>query len=293
MTATETATSAPTSSNRLREWFFAPAPLARIAVLRVFVYLFVIYDLFYVVNDPPNLSQNSGLLYRPIRLREWLHLPTPFPEYVDVLRVVVILGCLVVIAGVFARLPKWVTTGAGFAVALAFTDWVSVGMSYSKVDHDHFPLIAAIWVLPTVGVALTRSRGLRSEAAGWALVSIQIACVATYFLSTVAKIRYGGWDWVTGSTFAWAMTRRGTDLGRLMLDPPWILTASQFLIFAVELLSPLLLLARGKLLYLMVLGFMLFHLSTYLTLKIHFLPLVVCLLAFLPLEKLVRTRTQN
>ncbi len=199
-----------------------------------------------------------------------------------------ILGCLLMVLSAFRRIPAWLTLTAGLLVAAAFTDWVSVGMSYSKIDHDHFPLIAALWLLPTVGAARANDRRTRSEAAGWALLAIQIACVATYFLSTVAKIRFGGWDWVTGSTFAWAMTRRGTGLGRAMLEPPWILTASQFLIFAVELLSPLLLVARGRLRYLMILGFMLFHLSTYLTLKIHFLPLVVCLLAFLPLEKLVR-----
>lgn len=71
---------------RLRRWVFEPLPLARVAVLRVFVYLFVVYDMFFVVADPPALSRNSDLLYRPIDLREILHLPTPFPGYVYTLR---------------------------------------------------------------------------------------------------------------------------------------------------------------------------------------------------------------
>ncbi|GAA3637997.1 HTTM domain-containing protein [Kineosporia mesophila] len=284
--------SVPSPAERLRGWVFTPVPLARVALMRVVVYLFVVYDLFYVVNDPPHLAQNSAVLYRPIRIRTWLDLPTPSSGYVLTERAVVIAACALVITGVLLRLPRWLTALAGVVVAAGFTDWVSIGMSYSKVDHDHFALIMAVWVLPTVGTTLLRGRGagLRSEAAGWALLCIQVGCVATYFLSAVAKVRYGGWDWVTGSTFAWAMTRRGTGLGRALLDPPWILTASQFLIFAIEVCSPVILWARGRVRYLMVLGFMVFHLSTYLAMKIHFLPLVICLLAFLPLEIVLQRR---
>jgi hypothetical protein len=169
---------------------------------------------------------------------------------------------------------------------------VSIGMSYSKIDHDHFALIAAVWVLPTAGKALFSDR-FRSEAAGWALLCIQIAAVATYFLSAVAKIRFGGWDWVTGSTFAWAVTRRGTGLGHLFLNPPWVLTLAQIGIFTMELSTPLLLVFQGRFLryrYAFVGLLLFFHLSTWLTIRIHFLPLVVCLLAFLPLEKLPEMR---
>jgi hypothetical protein len=288
VTTTETPAQAPSRIGaRIRAWVFEPVPLARVAVLRVLIYLFVVYDMFLVIADPPNLSQNSELLYRPVRMREWLHLPVPFPEYVQTLRVVVILGCALMVLSVFRKLPGWLTMTAGLVVAAGFTDWASIGMSYSKVDHDHFALVVALWVLPTVGLATARDR-TRSEAAGWALLCIQIGVVATYFLSAVAKVRFGGWDWVTGSTFAWAMTRRGTGLGRALLDPPWILTASQWLVFIIEVFSPLILFVRGKLRYLMVVGFLFFHLSTQLALSINFLPLVVCLMAFLPLEKIIR-----
>jgi hypothetical protein len=289
MTTTSTRTSEPARSSSfspgawLRSRVFEPVPLSRVALLRVAIYLFVIDDLFYVVNDVFAHADSPRSLYHPLHIRAWFHLPVPQHDYVHVLRWVIIIGCLICASG---RLPRRLGVVAGFVVAAAFTDWVSIGMSYSKVDHDHFALIMALWVLPTIGAARFRD-GTRSEAAGWALLCIQIGCVATYFLSAISKIRYGGWDWVTGSTFAWAMTRRGTGLGRAMLDPPWILTASQFLIFTIETLSPIILFVRGRLRYLMVVGLWAFHLSTYLTLKIHFLPLVVCLLAFLPLERVL------
>jgi hypothetical protein len=278
---TESLPAGPGASARAR--LFEPVPKSRVAVLRAAIYLFVVYDLFYVINTVMPLADNSAQLYRPILLRRWLHLPVPDHTWAATLRIVIIVGCLLCASG---RLPRRTGALAGVVVAIAFTDWAAISMSYSKINHDHFALVVAVWVLPTIGVARFRDRTL-SEAAGWALLCIQVGCVATYFLSALAKVRYGGWDWVTGSTFAWAMTRRGTGLGRMLLDPPWILTASQFLIIGVELLSPLLLVFRRRLRYLMVAGFCLFHLSTWLTLRIDFLALVICLLAFLPLERLL------
>jgi hypothetical protein len=268
-----------------RERLLPALPNARVAVLRVFVYLFVVFDVFKVVNDVIPHAQASQALYRPILMREWLHLPTPNPAYAETLRIVIIVGCLVAATGRFPRI-------SGLVVAAAFTDWVSIGMSYSKIDHDHFALIVALWVLPTVGRARFSDR-FRSEAAGWALLCIQIACVAIYFLSAIAKIRFGGWDWVTGSTFAWAVTRRGTDLGDLFLNPPWVLTLAQIGIFAMELSTVLLLVLKNRYRYAFVALLMFFHLSTWLTIRIHFLPLVVCLLAFLPLERLIPARARR
>jgi hypothetical protein len=254
-------------------------PLARVAVLRIFVYLFVVADTFLFVNDVVPLSSGDQGLYQPLLLRRLFDLPTPSAGYAQTLHVVIVIGCLVAATG---RLPRL----SGAVVALAFLDWVSIGMSYSKVDHDHLALVVATWVLPTVGAARLRDR-TRSEAAGWALLAIQLGVVATYFLSAVAKMRFGGWGWANGSIFAWAMTRRGTPLGRALLDPPWILWLGQWSVLLLEFLSPALLFLRNRWRYALVATFAAFHAVTFSMLTIHFLPLVVCLLSFLPLEKLV------
>lgn len=272
--------------NTWRAKLFEPVPVARAACLRVLVYVFTVCDLFWVVNDViPHASAPAGL-YRPVRMRGLLHLPEPSPVYVHGLRVVIIAACLLLVAACVVRLPLTLSRPAGLLVAAAFTDWVSIGMSYGKIDHDHFALVVALWVLPSVGPALLTDAA-RSEAAGWALLCVQVGVVATYFLSALAKVRFGGWDWVTGYTFAWAMTRRGTDLGRAMLGWPWTLRLGQWSLFGLEVATPLLLVLRGRLRYGFVAVLLGFHLATYLTLKIHFLPLVVCLLAFLPLENLL------
>jgi hypothetical protein len=269
--------------SRLRAVVFEPVPRARVALLRVAVYVFVVVDMFWVGNDVFAHAEDSGAFYHPLRLESWLHLPVPSHLYAHVLAAVIIVGCVLAGSG---RLPARLEGAAGYLVAAGFTVWVAIGMSYTKVDHDHFALIVAVWVLPSVGAARFGDR-TRSEAAGWALLCIQIGCVATYFLSSIAKIRYGGWNWATGSTFVWAMSRRGTGLGRMLMEPPWILTVSQFAIMTVEFLSPALLILRGRARYAYVVALWGFHLSTYLTLRIHFLPLVVCLLAFLPLEQVI------
>ena len=75
-----------------------------------------------------------------------LHLPQPSPAYGWVLLFVILVSAAVAASG---RLPRL----AGWVCAVAMLDWVSNGMSYGKVDHDHFALVVALFVLPTVGRA--------------------------------------------------------------------------------------------------------------------------------------------
>ncbi len=261
----------------------APAvPLARLAVLRPVLYLFVLYDMAFLVNDVVPHGYVPEDLYKPLLLRRLLDLPVPNPTYVHALQAVLVVACLVAAAG---RLPRL----AGLVVAVGFLDWVSIGMSYSKIDHDHFSLVVALFAMATVGRARTRDTA-RSEAAGWALLAVQVACVASYFLSAWAKMRFGGWGWANGAVFAWAMTRRGTMIGDLLLDPPWLLRAGQWAVLVAEFLSPVLLVLRGRARLAVVMFFVLFHAATWATIEIHFLPLVVCLLAFVPLELLLPAR---
>ena len=261
-------------------WWTAPVPLARVALLRTVLYLFVIVDMFLFVNDvvPHGYAPE---FYKPLLIGRILPLPTPTPTVVHVLQYVLIGACLVAASG---RLPRL----AGWTVAVCFLEWLVIGMSYGKVDHDHLALIVAVLVLPTVGRA--RFRDLTpSEAAGWALRCIQVAVILTYFLSAVAKsIRSGWpWGWANGAVFVWAISRRGSDLARNLLEHPEVLRLAQWGLIMVELLSPVVLFLKGRLLALAALFFLSFHLVTYLAIGIHFLPTVVCWLAFAPLERLL------
>jgi hypothetical protein len=262
----------------VRQWIVPPIALRRVAFLRTVLYLFVIFDGLKIANDPVPHGYVPAALYRPILLRAWLHLPAPTPAYVHVLQVVLFGSAIIAATG---RLPRL----AGWTCCLAMLDWLSNDYSYSKIDHDQFALVVALAVLPTVGRARYSDRD-SSEAAGWAVRCIQIGAVACYFLAAVSKMRFGGWCWANGAVFTWAFTRRGTGLAHELVKIPHLVVATQWIVLCAEACSPLMLWLRGRALYAYVAFFGTFHLMTYLTIKIHFLPLVVCLLAFLPLERL-------
>ncbi|MFP5283930.1 MAG: hypothetical protein ACLGIF_10835 [Actinomycetes bacterium] len=269
-------------SGRVLGWFAPVVPEARVAILRSVLYLFVLLDIHLFVRDPIPLSRQPEL-YAPLLLARVLHLPPPSVPLTVSLYVVLLAACLV---GAFGRLPRL----AGWVVAAAFTWWTAIGMSYGKVDHDHLALVVALWVLPTVGVVRGRWRSVdRSAAAGWALRCIQIAVVATYFLSALTKIRSGGWSltsWPESAILTWAIVRRPHGLGQFLLAFPELLRAMQWFAFLAELTSVVVLWLRGRALLLAALFWFGFHVFTAAVLYIHFAPTLVCWLAFAPLERL-------
>jgi hypothetical protein len=173
-----------------------------------------------------------------------------------------------------------------------YLEWMVVAFSYGKVDHDRIGFLVLLFVLPTVGRARFRDPQ-PSQAAGWAVSMTALAVTATYFLSSWAKLRFGGLDWVDGATLTRAVVRRGTWLSTPLLDHPWVLHGFQYVLIGVELLVSPLLLVRWhdeRILWLLVGGFYLFHVMTFLTISIVFLPHCVALLALLPWERLAVRR---
>jgi hypothetical protein len=274
---------------RAAGWFTAPVALARIAWLRTVLYLFVILDMHAFVRDTRLKGESPGL-YQPLWLARLFDLPRPSVAITTTLYVVLIVACLIGAANVLPRIAGWV-------VAPAFTWWVLIGMSDGKVDHDHLALVAALWLLPTVGATRGWRSGSpytdqrRSEVAGWVVRCVQIAVISTYFLSAVAKLRGADWTlaWPGSAVLTWAIVRRPHPLGEWLLNYPLILTVMQWGGFIAEALSPIVLWLRGRKLLVAALLFLGFHAFTTALLLIHFLPTVVCWLAFAPLERIGRS----
>ena len=260
-------------------WWFEPVARSRVAWLRTALYLFIPVDVLLTTAWVVDHADVPGSLYQPLFVGRLLSLPVPSSGLVHGLRVAVVVAAVAAATG---RLPRVL----GTAVFGLYFEWMVVAMSYGKVDHDRYAFLAALAVLPTVGRARHDDR-TADEAAGWAVRCIQVAVVLTYFLAAFAKFRFGGWDWANGATLTRAVLRRGTSLGTPLLDVPWLLQATQWGIIAFELASPLLL-RRGRVGHAMVAVCIGFHLVTYATITIIFLPHVICLLAFLPLERLRR-----
>jgi hypothetical protein len=270
-------------------WFTPSIAIARIAWLRTILYLFVILDMHAFVNDTRLKGQSPGL-YQPLFLARLFDLPKPSVANTTALYVVLIVACLIGATNTFPRLAGWV-------VAPAFTWWVLIGMSDGKVDHDHLALIVALWVLPTVAPAATRRSWqwwaqygdqTRSEAAGWAIRCIQIAVITTYFLAAIAKLRGAGWTlaWPDSAILTWAIVRRPNPVGEWLLPHPWLLHLMQWLGIIGEFVSPVVLWLRGRWQLGGAMFFLGFHLANTVMLGIHFLPTVVCWLAFAPLERI-------
>ena len=267
---------------RVAGWFAPVRPDARIAVFRTVVYLFVLVDIHLLVADPIPLSRQPDL-YAPLMLERLLRLPTPTPVITTTLYVVLVVGSLVAAAN---RLPRL----AGVVVAAAFTWWTAIGMSYGKVDHDHLAFVVALWLLPTAGAVRDRWRSPdASRQAGWVLKCVQIAVVATYFLSALTKIRSGDWSltsWPNSFILTWAIVRRPHGLGQFLLPFPDLLRAMQWFAFLAELTSLVVLWLRGRALLCAAVFWLGFHVFTAAVLYIHFAPTLVCWLAFAPLERL-------
>lgn len=258
---------------------FAAVPMARLRRFRVAVLVLVLLDVLLLTPFPIGHGDVPASLYHQhLPVRDLLFLPEPGPVYVQVLRAVIVVAALV---GLTGRLPR--LTGA--VVAVGMLDWLSNAYSYSKINHDHFALMVALAVLPLV-LGRRGSPRAQQESAGWALATVQVAVVATYFLAAVSKVLDAGWGWPSSAVLIWALTRRGTVAGDLLLQVPWLTYVFQWISFTAELLAPLMLVLRSRPLYAYVAFWAVFHASTYLLLSIHFLPTAVCLLAFLPLERL-------
>ncbi|TDD79711.1 hypothetical protein [Actinomadura rubrisoli] len=261
-------------------WWYGPVPRARIAWLRIIGYVFLPFDMLLLTSSSMAHARLPADLYQPVRLARWLHLPAPTPAAMYTLLVVTIAAGLVAATGrVLPRLT-------GYVAACGYLWWVTISMSYGKVDHDHLALIIALFVLPSVGRArIGDQRGC--EASAWSVRGIQVSVVAAYFLSAWAKVRIGGFpEWPNGATVQWALSRRGTPFGRSLIGYPVLLKISQWFMLLAEATSPALLFLRGRPLYLLVLFFAGFHAVTYALMTIHFLPHAIWLAAFLPLERL-------
>ncbi len=263
----------------LDRWRWAPVPRARIAWLRLLVYPFVFVDVLLTTPWVRSHGHVPGVLHQPLALGRALGLPAPGPTLVTVLLVALLGSAAVAAAGRLPRLAGWLT----FALYLW---WMLVAFGYGKVDHDRFAFLVALDVLPTVGRA-SRHDQVGDEAAGWAVHCIQLAVVATYLLAAVAKLRFVGPEWVTSTVLLRAIARRGSSLAEPLTDLPWLLVAVQAGIVLLELASPLLL-RPGRVQRVGVRVAASFHVVTFLAIRIIFLPHVVCLAAFLPLERLGR-----
>ena len=263
--------------SRFSRWLFEPAPLSRVALLRVAVYAFVVVDVLALHTSGWYHGFADPVWYQPLQAGRLLGLPAATVVLVELLKWGSVAAALVAMTG---RLPRT----AGWALALTWSWYQYVAFSYGKVDHDRGDFVVALLLLPTVGLAHLRDNR-RSQAAGFALRAVQLGAIATYLLSGVAKLRFGGPGWVDSATLLRAVVRRGSPVGEVLAQVPFVLHAMQWVLMVAELTSWVIFFLPERWRRLMVLAWYLFHAVTYATITIAFWPHLVMLLAFLPLER--------
>lgn len=279
MSTPVTETPSPAPAPLTGRWWFTPVPLARIAVFRVIAYLFIPVDVFLTTAWVRAHADVPTEWYAPLLIGRVLHLPTPTHTLIVVVQWALVLAALAAATG---RAPRLL----GSAVFLLYLEWMVIAMSYGKVDHDRIAFLVALAVLPTIGRARFRDMR-RSEAAGWAMAAVLVAVMLTYFLAAWAKIRFGGWDWPTGSTLTRAVLRRGTWMSDWTVEVPWLLTAAQWVMVVLELLAPLMLLVRSDRARIGLVLFLIgFHLMVFAGVTIIFLPHCIAIMSILPWERL-------
>jgi hypothetical protein len=263
---------------RFNRWLTEPVPRGRVAAFRTLIYLFIAADLTWFTPWVRSHAAIPGVFYQPLVVGRLLHLPTPTSLMVNSIFWVLLALSLAAATG---RAPGIL----GWAVFVLYAEWMIIAMSYGKVDHDRFGILVALAVLPTAGRARHGDPTL-TERGGWALRATQLAVIATYSLSIWAKLRFGGFGWLTGATLERALIRRGTPLTNLLTSTRWPLIAAQFGIVIFELSSPIVFFVKQKFRYWIIAYFYVFHLMVMLTITISFAPHQAAMTSFLPLERI-------
>ncbi|MDZ7676862.1 MAG: hypothetical protein U5K30_17580 [Acidimicrobiales bacterium] len=268
-----------TVRNWWRSYWFEPVPAERMAVFSRIIHLVVLFTVFRTDRWVAQHAYAPEEYYQPVAIARILGLPAPDPGTMTLLQWVIGVSAVLAIIGPGGRAARSAINGV---VACSYLTWILWAFSFAKVDHDRLTIIVTLFVLAAVpGVG----RG-RDALVGWGLRTVQVVFVLAYPLSAIAKLRRSGIEWVSSAVFARAVVRRGSALGDWLADQPSLLRAGQAAFITFEFAAVLALRRRGRVKVAMLVGIVLLHLFTYITVGIHFLAHTICITSFLPLERL-------
>ena len=196
----------------LDRFWFADAPAARLAVLRILVGSYAAWLLQFRYDEILEAAQLPAGQFRPVGVASFLSAP-PSPEVVHALLVLAIIGAVPFTLGLAYRVTGPLFAGLLLSVLTYFASWGSV-------NHPDALVTAHVFVLGLTRAAdavsldaLIRSWRARSgwqpSAAGpdpsgaWQYgFALKLACAVTatsYFLAGVAKVSGpNGWGWGSG-----------------------------------------------------------------------------------------------
>lgn len=185
--------------HRIGRWWRAPAPVTRLAALRVIIGGFA---LGYVLIRAPHLADfgaRANWQFEPVGVADILASPLPG----GVVQLLVALTAVSGLAFVLGWRYRW--TGPAFALLLL---WVATYRnSWGQVFHTenlmvlHALILAFSPAADALSLDARRSGGLREDSPqpdyGWPIRLMCAVTVLTYFISGQTKLRVAGLDWIT------------------------------------------------------------------------------------------------
>lgn len=279
-------------------WFTGPAPAERLAVFRILLGLFTVTYL--VVRLPVfwSLADGRSSRFLPVGVLSPLTGPVPGP----VVQALVIIAVIAAIG--FTVGGRFRLTGSTLALCMLLLG--TYRNSWGQLLHFENLMVLHLLVVGMSPAADAHSLDARrrrvgagpspSAAYGWPLRLSALIMVITYVLAGVAKLRYGGIDWMLGDTLqnhvAYSAARLellgGTPapLAGPLVDRAWLFPPLAAATVVLELAAPVALL-RSRLRTWWVVGAWLMHAGIVALMFIVF-PYPLFGVAFAPLYALER-----
>lgn len=233
---------------RFVNWLTAPARAERLAMLRILV---AGYGVVWLIVRAPHLRTVTAFTeerWRPIGVLAGVDAP-PSDGSVLVVVVLAVLSGVAVVVGWRHRVA-----GPTFAVTLLLvTTWRN---GWGQIFHTENLLVLHVMVLAIVPASAAWSLDARRRAAvpgpsdrfGWPIRVMALLTVSTYFVAGVAKIRYGGADWLDGDVLAHqiafdnvrkaAVGSPASPIAGVLLEWRWLFTPMALSTLVVELGAP-------------------------------------------------------
>jgi Vitamin K-dependent gamma-carboxylase len=226
-------------------WLVAPAPAARLAVLRILVGVYA--TAWAAVRLPAHLAHADQVAARwqPVGVLAPLGSP-PADAAILLLAVAAPLLGLLFVAGWWYR-----AIGPMFAVAMLLL--ATLDSAWGQVFHTEHLVVLHLLVLsmaPAAGVLVVgRRRTTPGPAAdgryGWPVRLCAVVVVLTYVIAGIAKLRIGRLDWLDGDTLRhWVahdnlrkavLGDRYSPIGRHLVRHAWLFPPLAVLTVIVEL----------------------------------------------------------
>lgn len=282
--------------NRFDAWWRAPAPAARLALVRALVGLYCLGLLLARGPSIARLARFDPSRFEPVGVVRLLAAPLPSALVLALLGLALV-GALLFMLGWRHRLSAPI-----FALALLLV--FSYRNSWGHMSHADHLVVIHVLILAVVPAADTLSLDARAGRAhasdedryGWPLRLLMLTVVISYMLAGWAKIDHGGWAWIRGDALRNQIahdTLRKLRLGALpspvspsLLRQPWLFGLFAPATVVIEL-GGLVAMAEGKLRHAWLASVWLMHVGIWIAMGIGFpYPLSgVAFAGFLPLER--------